>query len=105
MKKWLFLKHASIRIAILIAGTFISAMIGLSLLDSNRKCGTGDAFAIMGFVLIFYIIWSIGLSIEAFILHRKQELKLRNLNLIMVLVLPTLLFLLYLYFEIIQLFD
>lgn len=105
MKKWSSLKHSSLRILILLVGGFISIIIGLSSLDKDRRCATGDGLAVMGYILIFYSIWTLGLLIEAFILHRKKELKLRNLNLIMALVIPTLFFLVYLYFEIIELID
>lgn len=101
IRNWSSIKHLLIRIVILLVGIFISSIIGTSTLDRERKCGNGDIFAIAGFILIFYAIWTLGLLIEAFVLHRKKELKLRNLNLIMALVIPALSFLLYLYFEII----
>lgn len=105
MKNWSSLKYLLLRILILLVGGFISSIIGLSSLDRDRRCGTGDGLAIAGFILIFYGIWTLGLFIEAFVLHRKKDLKLRNLNLTMALVLPTLLFPIYLYFEIMDFID
>jgi hypothetical protein len=83
----------------------ISSIIGLSCLNPNRRCGTGDILAIMFFVFLFYCFWALGLLIEAYFLNKKQNFEKRNLNIIMALTIPFLIFLSYLYFEIIEIFN
>jgi hypothetical protein len=92
------LKHCVKRITILIFCMAISIPIGLSMLDPNRRCGTGDAFAIMFSMFAFYIVWTLYLLIESFFIHRKNEIFKRNSNIIMVLFLPIVFILLWLYF-------
>ncbi len=97
-------KYLIIRILPLFFGMLISIPIGLSMLDPNRRCGTGDIMSIIFWMLIFYIIWTLILIIESVYHHRKKQLKQRNLNLIMITVLPFLSCLLWIYFTIIEMF-
>ena len=97
-------KYLIIRIFPLFFGLLISIPIGLSMLDPNRKCSTGDIMSIIFWMLIFYIIWTLILIIEAVLHHRKSQLKQRNLNLLMIAVLPFLSCLLWIYFTIIEMF-
>ena len=97
-------KYLIIRILPLFFGMLISIPIGLSMLDPNRRCGTGDIMSIIFWMFIFYILWTLILIIESVYHHRKKQLKQRNLNLIMITVLPFLSCLLWIYFTIIEMF-
>jgi hypothetical protein len=92
------LKHCIKRTAILIFCMVISIPIGLSMLDPDWKCSTGDAYVIMFLMFAFYIVWTLYLLIESFFIHRKNEIFKRNSNIIMVLFLPIVFILLWLYF-------
>jgi hypothetical protein len=80
--------HCIKRIAILVFFMIISIPIGLSMLNPNRRCGTGDALVIMMWMFVFYIVWALYLSIESFFKHKKNEILKRNTNIIMALFLP-----------------
>jgi hypothetical protein len=93
MKKRNIFKHILFRTIIIIALTFASIFIGLSTLNPDRTCGTGDVLAIIPWFLAFYILWSLVLFYEIFYLaKRKQKLK-RNANIIMILLLPVIIIL------------
>ena len=87
-KKENLLKHLFKRVFIFVLLMFISIFIGLSTLNLSRRCGTGDGLAIIPWVLIFYLFWSIYLSFEIFNFHKKKQIVKRNSNLIMMLFLP-----------------
>ena len=98
-------KHLILRVIILLVLIPIASAYALSTLNPERKCGTGDILSIIAYVFLVYCLWAIGLFIEAYILNRRREIKKRNLNIIMALAIPVLLFLLYLYFQITELLD
>ena len=102
MKLKIDFKHIIVRILILILLIPISSVIGLSTLDKNRKCATGDVLTIAYFFFIFYCFWSFGLLIEAYFFNRKRNFKKRNLNIILALIIPLFILLSYLYIEIIE---
>ncbi|MBE0391086.1 putative membrane protein [Flavobacterium sp. 7E] len=99
------LMHLFLRIVLLVLLIPIASIIGLSTLDKNRRCGTGDGLAVFFYIFILYCIWVLGLLYEAYFLNKKKENRKRNLNFIMAFTIPTLFFLLYLYFQIIELFN
>jgi hypothetical protein len=99
------LKHCIKRIAILIFCLMISIPIGLLMLDPNRKCGTGDAFAIAFWMFIFYIGWVVYLLIDSFFKYKKNEMFKRNSNIIMALFLPMFFVLLWFYFAFMEWID
>ena len=103
MEKGSVIKHILIRVLILILLTFVSIFIGLSTLNPDRKCATGDALAFIPWFLGFYSLWSLGLLYEIFSLTKRKQKVKRNGNLIMILFLPTIIILLWFYFEIINL--
>ncbi len=94
--------HTFLRIFLLIVGIILSSIVALSGLNPNRKCATGDFYAISIAIFIFYIFWFLFLIIEAFILNKKNEKKLRNINLILAFFFPVLFAIIGLYFEIIN---
>lgn len=103
MEKGSIIKHVLIRIMILIILTFVSVFIGLSTLNPNRRCGTGDVLSFIPWFLGFYLLWSLCLFYEFFsLIKRKQKVK-RNGNLIMIFLLPAIIILLWFYFEILNL--
>jgi hypothetical protein len=93
------LKHCIKRIAILIFCLIISIPIGLSMLDPDRMCGTGDVYVIMIWMFVFYILWALYLLIESFFKHKKDEISKRNSNIIMALFLPIIFILFWFYFN------
>lgn len=97
--------HLFLRIILFALLIPVASIIGLSTLDKNRRCGTGDGLAILFYIFIFYCIWAVGLLLEAYFLNKKKENRKRNLNFIMAFTIPTLFFVLYLYFQIIELFN
>lgn len=98
-------KHSIIRILIILILIPIASVIGLSTLNPDRWCGTGDGLVVVFYVFIVYCIWALALFIEAYFLHKKLEFRKRNLNIIMALALPVLLLLVYIYFEIVDLLN
>ncbi len=99
------LKHCIKRIAILIFCLMISIPVGLSMLDPNRRCGTGDGLAIAVWMFAFYIVWSLYLLIDSFFKHKKNEIFKRNSNFGMVLFLPVVFILIWLYFAFMEWID
>ena len=69
----------------------------------GNEGGFGTIFAVMVWFLIFYSIWSIGLLIEIYTLHKQGQTTKRNCNLVMVLILPILQFFRLLFLEVILL--
>lgn len=96
------MKHSIIRIIVILIAFGLSIPLGYMILDPNRKCSTGDIFAIMLFMFIFYCIWTVWLVIETIIFHRKKDMQKRNQNLILLAIFPVLIALCYLYFEVLQ---
>ena len=89
--------HYFYRLFLFVIGFYISIIIAQSLLNPDRRCGTGDIFAYLLCTTIFHTIWSIALTIEAVILHKKKEIIKRNINLVMAFIIPILFLLLFLY--------
>lgn len=81
-------KHIMVRVSILMLLMVISVPVGQSTLPSARRCGTGDILQIIAWFLLFYALWSIGLLIELFFLHKKGHISKRNCNLVLVLLPP-----------------
>lgn len=98
------MKHIIVRILLLFISFIIAIVIGLSMLNPNRWCGTGDGLAAAFWIFIFYIIWSIYIIVEAIILHQKKLIIKRNYNFIMVSILPIFSFIIWIYFLVIDLF-
>ena len=92
------LNHCIKRIAILVFCIIISIPIGLSMLNPNRRCGTGDGLVIVFWMFIFYIAWTLYLLIESFFRNKKNEILKRNSNIKMALFLPIAFILLWFYF-------
>lgn len=90
-------KYILIRIFIFIIGNIIAISIAFSLLDPKRWSATGDILTISFCVFIFYFIWTIFLLIESFIKHKKNQINHRNISLLMLLIVPTFIFLIYIY--------
>jgi len=103
MEKGSVIKHVLIRISILIILTFISIFIGESTLNAERRCGTGDVLAYVPWFLGFYLLWSLSLFYEIFSLTKRKQKAKKNGNIIMIFLLPTIIILLWIYFEIINL--
>lgn len=97
--------HLFSRLLLFIVLIPIASMIGLSTLNKDRRCGTGDGLAIFFYIFIFYCLWVIGLLIEAYFLHINKKTEKRNLNIILALLFPLLLLLLSLYFLIVNFFH
>lgn len=98
------MKHIFVRILLLFTSFTIAIIIGLSMLNQNRRCGTGDGLAVAFWIFIFYIIWSIYVIVEAILLHKKKLIITRNYNIILVSILPIFSFIIWIYFLIIDLF-
>ena len=98
-------KHLILRAIIFLVLIPIASVIALFTLDPERKCGTGDILTITAYVFLAYCLWAFGLFIEAYFLNRRKETNKRNLNIIMALSIPFLLFLVYIYIEIIDVLD
>jgi hypothetical protein len=98
------IKHIGFRVFILFVSLMVSIPLGLAMLNPNRRCGTGDGLAIAFWMFVFYVIWSLALAVESFLCHKKNEVYKRNSNIVMILALPTLFFLLWLYLTIADLF-
>lgn len=96
------LKHITIRVLALIIGLFICIPLALSMLNPNRKCGTGDSLAILFWMLVVYALWSLFMIIELILLHKKGQSNKRNVNIIMVSFLPSLSCLIWLYLIVID---
>ncbi len=75
--------HVLIRVMILFFLFFISIPIAESTLNPNRRCTTGDVFAIIFFCLISLLLWILGLMIESIFLHMKGKIRKRNSNFVM----------------------
>lgn len=99
------MKHSIIRIIIILIAFGLSIPLGYAMLDPNRRCGTGDVFAILAFMLLFYCIWTLWLLIETIVFHRKKEMRKRNQNLVFLAIFPVLIGLCYLYFGILNYFN
>lgn len=98
------MKHIFVRILLLFTSFTIAIIIGLSMLNQNRRCGTGDGLAVAFWIFIFYIIWSIYVIVETILLHKKKLIITRNYNIILVSILPIFSFIIWIYFLIIDLF-
>ena len=96
------MKHIATRVILLFISFIIAIPVGLSMLNPERRCGTGDFLAPLFWMLVFYSIWSIYLAMEGILLHRKNNITKRNANLIMVLIAPMLSFIVWIYFLIIE---
>ena len=96
------MKHIATRVILLFISFIIAIPIGLSMLNPERRCGTGDFLAPLFWMLVFYSIWSVYLAVEALLFHRKNNITKRNTNLIMVSVLPILSFIVWIYFIILE---
>lgn len=96
------MKHSIIRIIVVLIAFGLSIPLGYLILDPNRKCSTGDIFAVMLFMFLFYCIWTLWLLIESIIFHRKKDRQKRNQNLILLAIFPVLIGLFYLCFEVLQ---
>lgn len=58
------------------------------------------SYAMFVVLLLFYCVWSLWLLIEAMMLHREKQINKRNQNLVLIMVIPVIFGLQYLYFEI-----
>ena len=92
------MKHIATRAVLLFISFIIAIPIGLSMLNPERRCGTGDFGPPLFWMLIFYTIWSIYLIVEAILFHRKEIITKRNANIVMVSILPILSFFIWIYF-------
>lgn len=90
--------HIILRVLVYVVLFYIAIPVALSMLNPNRRCGTGDGIAIIFWEFIFYIIWAILLLVEAFFLHKKGLKKKRNANFIMLFILPTIILILIIFF-------
>ena len=100
-----YISHTFYRLLLFFVGMFISTIIAKFSLDPDRKCSTGDVFVYIFYMFIFHFLWTIGLTIEAFILHKRKEFTKRNIDLFMAFAIPVFLLLIYIYFEIVNLLD
>lgn len=80
--------HIFYRILAFIGLLIVAVVTAMSLLNPDRTCGTGDSLPLLFFSLIAYVIWTMYLIIEAFLLHKKKAYGKRNANLILSLVAP-----------------
>jgi len=96
------LEHCAVRIVIFLFFAIISIPIGLSMLNPDRRCGTGDGLSIVFWMLLFYIAWVVFLVIELVSLHRQNKITKRNANIIMSLFLPIIITLIWIYFLILD---
>lgn len=90
-------KHVLIRIIALIVLLFMAIPIGLSQLDPNRRCGTGDVLAIVFYMGIFILLWIVFLIVESVFLYRRNEIGKFKFNTIAALIIPLLILISFLF--------